>query len=224
MAKALHCGGHVQPSSGDPYPPDTIYSILTGILRYMRQRTPRCKVPNFLDCKNQEFAELYSVTDPIYCKLRTAGIGAIKKSTEIITKEENTLWKQGILGIHTPQALLNTNFFLNRKNLALKGGKEHSQLKFSQLQLTNPDRYVYQKNGSKNDSGGIADFHVPNKEITIHLNHENPHRCHVRIWDECIAHVPKSALEIDTFYRQCVFPDQCGVSGVPWFKLQKLGD
>ena len=121
------------------------------------------------------------MTDHIYRKLRTAGIGASKKSTEIVTiEEENTLWERGVLGIHTPQALLNATFFLNGKNLALKGGKEQSQLKFSQLQqLTNPDRYVYRENGSKNRSGGIADFRVPNKEVTIHSNRENPLESHM---------------------------------------------
>ena len=64
---------------------------------------------------------------------------------------------------------------------------------------------------------------MPNKEITIRFNRENPHRCHVRILDEYIAHAPKSALKKDTFYLQCVFPDQCEFPGVPWFKLQKLG-
>ena len=81
------------------------------------------------------------MTDHIYCKLSTAGIGASKKSTEIINKkEENTLWERGVLGINTPKALLNATFFLDGRNLALRGGKEHSQLKFSQLQqITNQD-------------------------------------------------------------------------------------
>ena len=201
--------------NGEPYPPDTIYSILMGILRYMRQATPRCTVPNFFDRKNPDFAELHSVTDHIYRQLRLKGIGASKKATEVLTKgEENTLWERGVLGVHTPQALLNATFFLNGKNLALRGGKEHHELKFSQFQrLRNPDRYVYTENGSKNRSGGIADFRVPNKVVTIQMNMHNPERCHVRILDAYISRVPESARQSDAFYLQCMSSADCGIPG-----------
>jgi hypothetical protein len=211
--------------NGEPYPPDTIYSILTGILRYMRQAAPRCTVPNFVDRKNPDFVELHSVTDHIYCQLRFKGIGAAKKATEVLTKgEENTLWERGVLGVHTPQALLNATFFLNGKNLALRGGNEHHELKFSQFQrLQNPDRYVYTENGSKNRSGGIADFQVPNNVVTIQMNMHNPERCHVRILDAYISRVPESARQSDAFYLQCMSSADCGIPGAPWYKPQRIG-
>ena len=110
--------------AGEPYPPDTIYCILTGILRFMRQATPRCEVPNFLDRKNPDFRELHSVTDHIYRQLRSAGIGSSKKTTEILSKDEETLlWTRGVLGVHTPQALLNTVFFSQRKESGFKRWK-----------------------------------------------------------------------------------------------------
>ena len=211
--------------NGEPYPPDTIYSILTGILRYMRQATPRCSVPNFLDRKNPDFAEVHSVTDHIYRQLRMKGIGASRKATEVLTKdEENTLWERGVLGVHTPQALLNATFFLNGKNLALRGGKEHHELKFTQFQrLVNPDRYVYTENGSKNRSGGIADFRVPNKVVTIHMNRHSPDRCHVRILDAYISRVPDLARQFDAFYLQSMSSADCGIPGAPWYKQQRIG-
>ena len=66
--------------------------------------------------------------------------------------------KREYLGIINPEALLQSFFFYNRKNLHLRGGQEHRFLCISQFQcLTNPDRYVYVESGSKNHSGGLND-------------------------------------------------------------------
>ena len=43
--------------NGDPYPPKTLYSLLTGILRHMRTENP--SYPNFLGGKNPPFVEFH---------------------------------------------------------------------------------------------------------------------------------------------------------------------
>ena len=48
-------------------------------------------------------------------------------------------------------------FFLNGKTFCLRGGEEHRNLKLSQVKRhTDPDRYVYTENSSKNRAGGVS--------------------------------------------------------------------
>ena len=59
------------------------------------------------------------------------GIGAVVKHASAITdEEENHIWQSGIIGDHT---LLRAVFYLNGINFSLRGGKEHRDLKRSQL-------------------------------------------------------------------------------------------
>ena len=102
------------------------------------------------------FHHLQKVCDAFYRGLHTMGIGADLKATEVLTKdEEETLWKTGVLNTETPDGLLNAVFFLNGKNVCLRGGSEHRDLKFSQLKREvahvngkSMIRYAYTENGS----------------------------------------------------------------------------
>ena len=52
-------------------------------------------------------------------------------------------------------------FYCNGKSFCLRGGKEHRNLKISQLsRRSNPNCYIYRENGSKNYSGGFMKLHV----------------------------------------------------------------
>ena len=67
-------------------------------------------------------------------RLREEGVGASVKHTAVISHdEESALWESGVIGVHNPKALLNAVFFLNRKVLCLRGGREHKSLKVSQF-------------------------------------------------------------------------------------------
>lgn len=117
---------------GGRYPPKTIYSLLTGILRYMRSLNPTC--PNFLDFSNKEFAVLENSLDNIFRDLRVKGVGSESKSADVFTKDdEEKLWSSGVLSLSTPTALLRAVFFYNGKIFCLRGGEEHRHLKLSQF-------------------------------------------------------------------------------------------
>ena len=46
-----------------------------------------------------------------------------KKQAEIITEQEEELWKKGLLGNSTHESLLNTVIFYNRLYFTLRSGK-----------------------------------------------------------------------------------------------------
>ena len=125
------------------------------------------------------------------------------------------LWALGILGTDSPWALLNAVFFL-----CVSG---HYSLKISQIRwMKDEDGYVYCENGSKNRSGGLQDFRVPNKQVSIYSCPEAQDRCHMYILDLYLSKLPVQAFIDDSFYMQplSVIPQ---ASHLPWFANTHTG-
>ena len=92
--------------------------------------------PNLIDRAQREanFPCLHNALDRQLKMLRSIGVGVEVQRASIITSEmENTLWKLGIVGTHSPKALLNAVFFYNGKNFLLRGVQEHIELSFAQV-------------------------------------------------------------------------------------------
>ena len=93
-------------------------------------------------------------------------------------------------------------FFLNGVNFALRDSKHYS-LKISQIRrMKDEDGYVHCENGSKNRSGGLQDFRVPNKQVPIYSCPEARDRCHVYILDLYLSKLPVQAFIDDSFYMR----------------------
>ena len=100
--------------------------------------------------------------DTIARNLRTDGIGA-----SVNHAAGKKLWDSGAMGIGSPHVLANAVFFVNGKNLRLRGGREHYQLKLSQFEFGD-DFVHYTENGSKNRSGSYKDTRL-SSIMLIHL-------------------------------------------------------
>ena len=113
---------------------------------------------------------------------------------------ERKLWSLGILGISTPQSLLNAAFFYNGKSFALRGVKEQTDLCFGQLvKMQDPHRYTYYEHGSKNHSGGVSD---KSRGKIVTVVDTPPHVSHVHILDKYLSKVPPETKLTDHFYLQ----------------------
>ena len=189
---------------GEPYPPRTLYQLLTGLHRHALTINPHAF--NFLDKYNRAFQKLHNVIDNHFKALRKEGVGSDSIHTEIITKEEeNKLWVSGVLGLATtPKALLRAVFFYNGKNFCLRRGQEHRNLKLSSFKrYEEPSHhYAYTENSSKNRQGGFAQLRVENKVVPIFSNSSAEDRCHVHILDEYISKLPAEVKEKDFFLRK----------------------
>ena len=205
---------------GEPYPPTTLQSLLSGLLRYMRER--RGDTPDFLSKKDARFRDLQRTLESTFSELRKKGVGAEVKRTPAITKEEeDQLWRAGVMGVDTPKQLLNTVFFYVGKVFCLRGGVEQRGLKISQFQRRySPDHYVYVENGSKNNSG--ANLRVENKVVLVYSNPEYGSRCVVSIIDKYISKLPPLAFEKDIFYMR---PKSAtpGDPDMPWYESIPVG-
>ena len=145
---------------GSPFPPKSLYLLLTGLLRHMRSKNPNC--PNFIETNQPEFISLHNAMDNVFRKLRAEGVQA--DSVKVLKPLANRqLWDSGSLSTETPKGLLPAVFFNNGLSFCLRGGEEHRNLRLSQLKReSDPPRYVYIELASKNRAGGLAQFRVKN--------------------------------------------------------------
>ena len=79
-------------ANGDCYTPDTLYSICSGLLRYIRENRPEINI-----FKSSSFAGFQRTLDGEMKRLRSTGLGVKRKQTEPITnEEENQTYRQKI--------------------------------------------------------------------------------------------------------------------------------
>lgn len=208
--------------NGEPYPPRTVYSLLSGILREMRVQNP--EYPNFLKKDDPVFNKFQKTLDNLFKILRTGGVGSDYSPTEGISLEdEEKLWTAGSLNVETPTGLLRAAFFICGKSFCLRGGQEHRNLSLSQLQRKeNPDRYVYTENSSKNKRGGLKQMRLHHKVVTVVANSKIGERCPVYILDKYISKLPDKAKEMDLFYCRA-YPKLPKNPNDPWYIATPIG-
>lgn len=180
----------VRKANGEQYPPDTLYGVCTGLLRFIRETRPEINI-----FKDPAFSGFQRTLDSEMKRLRSLGLGVKRKQAEPITiAEENMLWERGFLGDSSPQVLLDTMLFLCGVHFALRSGEEHRSLQLSQFELVSPpneDAYlVYTENYSKNNQGGLQHRKVKPKSVTCYANKQDPTRCLVHLFQEYLRHRP----------------------------------
>ena len=95
--------------TGEKYPPKTVYLLLCGLNRYMKEK--KSNSFNIFNRDTPDFKLLFNTCDSLFRKLCEEGHGSESKATEPITKEdEERLWSTGVLSLYTPQGLLNSIF------------------------------------------------------------------------------------------------------------------
>ena len=99
----------IRTKNGSEYNPNSLHHFVCGILRHIRVANPAI---DFF--KDPDFACFRMTLDSEMKRLCKLGKGSVKKQAEPIkVTEEEELWSRGILGDHSPQALLNTVFYMN---------------------------------------------------------------------------------------------------------------
>ena len=205
---------------GKPYPPKTIYSLLCGILREMRNTNPH--YPNFLNKEDSEFSTFHTTLDNLFKSLRNDGFGSSSLGTEgISSEEEDMLCKSGVINLKTPKGLPRAAFYICGKCFCLRGGSEHRNLTLSHFQrLDKPDRYVYQERVSKNKPGGFKQLQMEHKVVSIVANQSAGDRCPVFVLDLYISKLPdKAKCIVHHFLR---YPKILMILGLHLLQLAKI--
>ncbi len=92
LAVTIHFGS--EKANGDEYPPNSLYSICCGMMRYIREVKPEL---NFFT--SPEFTGLQQTLDGEMKRLRALGQGVKRKRAEHITVNKvDAMWEKGLLG------------------------------------------------------------------------------------------------------------------------------
>ena len=101
-------------------------------------------------------------------RLQHKGIGSKVRQAEALSEDdEEILWSKGLLGDHSPQALLNTMVFMIGLYFALRSGREHPELRFSSSQIEVVEKegerayLLYTEDASNNRPGGLRGRYIP---------------------------------------------------------------
>ncbi len=151
-----------------------------------------CGKPIFAEVnilEDAEFTEFRGVLDGQLKKQNATGKYIEKKKVSVITVEmEEMLWGKGLLGGHSPRALVDTMVYLIGLNFALRSGEEHRRLRHNPGQikvvsLSGQAPYiVYAEDISKTNQGGLKSRKVVPKKVIHHENEERPSRCLVQLF------------------------------------------
>ena len=107
---------------GTEYHPDTLYHIVCDVIQFLRENGQ----PEVEFFKVHIYDDFRSTLDSRMKRLKQAGMGSCKCQAEPLTEEEEeVLWEKGILGDHSPKALLNSLFLFNGVCFVLRSAEEH---------------------------------------------------------------------------------------------------
>ena len=94
----------VHKKNGDPYPPNTLYQLICGLQRQLREH-------GHADIKLLDNPSLHgfrsTLDGEMKCLNGTSNYSMKKQAQPITLEQENHLWELGLLGDHNAQVLLN---------------------------------------------------------------------------------------------------------------------
>ena len=177
--------------------------------------------------RDDRFIQIQNTIDNVMKELSKEGIGAEKKQAEIISiEEEKKLWDDCILGVDTPDKLVNTLLYVIDLNFALRGGEEHRNLCHgpnSQLKIlinSNGKKSLqYIESSSKCNQGGLKDMNKKKKCWKVQESEASEVRCPIYIYEKYISHCPKPLEDVSGFYLRPL----CSPKGDIWFARQPMG-
>ena len=89
----------VRKADGGKYPPNSVYQILCGILRFMRKQDPF--VPSFLDQKDGRFHELHGTCESVFRELHQTALEQIPKKLQIYPNSKKIIFgRQEYWAVH----------------------------------------------------------------------------------------------------------------------------
>ena len=108
------------------YIPSSLYSLCTGIQRFVRNESVKIGGPTLDIYKDPGFVLFRNVLDSTLKELHSCGVGNTKKQAKVISEDiEERLWHENVLGSDTPEKLLDTLVYLLGLSFALRSGREH---------------------------------------------------------------------------------------------------
>ena len=187
----------VRKRNSEDYPPQSIKGMIIAVQMYLKTKRINWRLLNEVD---DVFVDLFYVVDNTMKERTERGMGVVNSATPITNSMEDKMWREGVLGEHSPAQLLDTVMYLLGVNLSLRGGNEHRKLRRPGLneQITvgvdsdNIKCLKFQVDGkSKTNQGGLTcKWHQP-KVVNVYQNPDQS-RCPVRLFEKYIGLLPQT--------------------------------
>eukprot|EP00058_Branchiostoma_floridae_P002244 XP_002587732.1 hypothetical protein BRAFLDRAFT_94635 [Branchiostoma floridae] len=172
---------------GKPYPPKTLYCLVSGLMRHFREDLNRHDM-NFLDRSDIRFAEFRKALDAKMKELTAAGVGVTKRQADpLTTDDEDRLWESNTISLSTSEGMSYGVYFYNCKVFGLRAMDEHLNLlieQYSMMMTTVINRETrglilrshksgrYRRSGHKKIHTPVANFSLPTN--SARTNHSTP--------------------------------------------------
>lgn len=184
----------VKKMDGSDFPPKTLYEILVTLQFHLETLGFSWKL---LD--DEAFKDLRFTLDNLMKVRCRSGLGNNVKQAQVITfQEEDLMWSKGILGVDTPQKLLDTLVYMLGLSCALRAGKEHRALRSldhnSQFCIKYDDegyKFLFYREDlcNKTNRGGIKHKKYTGKTVSVYPA-SNLERCPVTILELYMSKLP----------------------------------
>ena len=213
--------------SGEEYKPATLKGIISSVERYLKKRGYSDSI-----ITGQPFAKTRDALKSKQKELKRLGKGnRLREAASLDQEEIDLLFKKGVMGIHSPQALINTLWFNNCLHFNIRGGKAHRNLRLEDVVFKtdcNGKGYLeYSAERQKRTRPG--DNSLDRRQIKPQIyenltvpNERNP----VSAFKLYMTKRPKETLvDGSPFYLTInhLSKEKLALSGAKWFKSQPMG-
>ena len=173
--------------------------------------------------KDREFHSSKQVLEGKAKLLRQAGGGKRPNKARNLTKEEEVLWKESKFGSTTPEALVNTMWWLLTQHFGLRGRQEHHDMKVDDFQLCKDDNGVefvqFTEGLTKTRQGGL---HTKHRDFQPGMFAVGGERCPVALFKQFVSRRPQNLKTTGPFYLS-IKTNRKPDDNV-WFKVQPMGE
>jgi len=202
ISRALkHFIFEIRRQDGTEYPPNTIYNIVCGLARFIREERPDC---NIMDKEDFNFVQFVRALDACMRNLTSRGIGSHHKRADPISEDsEAKLWDTNAFSLHDGNGLLRAVYFYNCKVFGLRACDKHRQMQLEQFTFSEDDhgKFVeYTGRGNKVFSGGIRDRKIQNKCVRQYDSDNN--RSVYKILKLYVSRLRSMGVFTGAFYRR----------------------
>ena len=187
----------VRKQNGQLYPGKTLRELVL-CMQFFLEKKGKC----YKLLQDEDFIQLQTTLDNTMKDIAKKGVGIHVRQAKVISvADEEKLWKSGVLGSDSPTKLVHTLFYQLGLNLALRGGREHRELRVGQnSQLTlhtdsNNGLYLqYCQDISKTDQGGLKHIKLDKKCVRAYAS-ENRDRCAITLYQKYLSKCPQNRPE-----------------------------
>ena len=206
----------VKNKNGEDYEPDSLRVMIAALDRHLKDKHYLLSI-----VKDREFHSFKQVLEVKAKLLQQSGRGKRPNKARNLTKKEDVFWKENKFRCNTPEALVNTMWWLLTQHFGLRGRQEHRKMKMDDFQLCKDDNGVefvqYTEGQTKTRQGGL---HTKTRDFQPRMFAVGGERCPVALFKQFVSRRPQNMKTTGAFYLSIKTnrkPDDN-----LWFKVQSF--